>query len=136
MNASVGRRSFIRFNGGGCCVAPPEAMGLIVWNCRELGNLVTEKELSDLTQVKDPSIMFITETCTDEARLKNIKRRLHFDHMFFVPRIHRGGRLVLYWKETMNLKVETSSKNHIDCIIGKGNEGAWRFIGFCSEPNT
>ena len=50
--------------------------------------------------------------------------------MFFVPRIHRGGGLMLYWKETMNLKVETSSKNHIDCIIGKGSEGAWRFIGF------
>ena len=36
----------------------------------------------------------------------------------------------------MNLKVEKSSKNHIDCIIGKGSEGAWRFTGFYGEPNT
>ena len=43
---------------------------------------------------------------------------------------------MLYWKETMNLKVETASKNHIDCIIGKGREGAWRFIGLNGEPNT
>jgi len=43
---------------------------------------------------------------------------------------------MLYWKETMNLKVETSLKNHIDCIIGKGSEGAWRFTGFYGEPNT
>ena len=35
----------------------------------------------------------------------------------------------------MNLRVETSSKNHIDCIIG-GTEGAWRFIGFYGEPIT
>ena len=55
--------------------------------------------------------------------------------MFFVPRIHRGGKLVLYWKETMNLKVETSSKNHIDCIIGKGSEGAWRFTSFYDDFN-
>ena len=46
------------------------------------------------------------------------------------------GGLVLYWKETMILKVETTSKNHIDCIIGKGSEGAWRFVGFYGEPNT
>ena len=55
--------------------------------------------------------------------------------MFFVPRTHRGGKLVLYWKETMNLKVETSSKNHIDCIIGKGSEGAWRFTDFYDDFN-
>ena len=36
----------------------------------------------------------------------------------------------------MNLRVETSSKNHIDCIIGGGTEGAWRFIGFYGEPIT
>ena len=35
----------------------------------------------------------------------------------------------------MNLRVETSSKNHIDCII-RGTEGAWRFIGFYGEPIT
>ena len=34
----------------------------------------------------------------------------------------------------MILKVETTSKNHIDCIIGKGSEGAWRFIGFMGNP--
>ena len=44
--------------------------------------------------------------------------------MSFVPQIHRGGGVVLYWKETMNLKVETALKNHIDCIIRKGSEGA------------
>ena len=36
----------------------------------------------------------------------------------------------------MNLRVETSSKNHINCIIGRGTKGAWRFIGFYGEPIT
>ena len=99
-------------------------MSLLVWNCRGLRNLVTKKELGDLTRAQDPSVLFLTKTWTDETRLKKIKRNLQFDHMFFVPRINQRGGLVLYWKESLNLKVETSSKNHIDCIIGKGSEGA------------
>ena len=101
-----------------------------------LGNLPTKKELGDLTRTHDPSVLFLAETWTDEERLKKIKRNLQFDHMFFVPRLTRGGGLVLYWKESLNLKVETSSKNHIDCIIDKGSEGAWRFTGFYGEPIT
>ena len=101
-----------------------------------LGNLPTKKEFGDLTRAQDPSVLFLAETWTDEERLKKIKRNLQFDHMFFVPRLTRGGGLVLYWKESLNLKVETSSKNHIDCIIDKGSEGAWRFTGFYGEPIT
>ena len=51
-------------------------MSLIVWNCRGLRNLVTEKELGDLTRAKDTSTMFIAETWMDEVRLKKIKQRL------------------------------------------------------------
>ena len=35
--------------------------------------------------------MFIAETWTNEARLKIMKHRLKFDHMFSVLRINRGG---------------------------------------------
>ena len=87
-----------------------------------------ERELGDYTRAKDPSVMFIAETWT--------KHRLKFDHMSNVPRINRGGGLVLFWKDLMNLRVETSSKNHIDCIIGVGAEGAWRVTGFYGEPIT
>ena len=76
MNASVRRRSFIRINGGGCGVALPKSMSLIMWNYHRLGNLVIEKELSDLTRAKDPSVVLIAETWMDEARLKKVKRRL------------------------------------------------------------
>ena len=87
-------------------------MSLLIWNCYRFGNLVIEKELGDLIRVKDPSIVFIAETWTDETRLKKIKQNLQFDHMFFVPQIHRGGGLVLYWKEAMKLTIEMSSKDH------------------------
>ena len=83
-------------------------MSLLVWNCRGHGNLPIEKELGDLTQAQDPFILFLAKTWTDEARLKKIKRNLQFNQMFFVPQLTRGGGLVLYWKESLNLKVETS----------------------------
>ena len=60
-------------------------MSLLVWNCRGLRNLPTEKELGDLNRAQDPSVLFIAETWTDEARLQKIKRNLQFDHMFLVP---------------------------------------------------
>ena len=48
-------------------------MSLLIWNYHGLGNLVIEKELGDLIRVKDPSIVFIVETWTDETRLKKMK---------------------------------------------------------------
>ena len=62
-----------------------------MWNCHGLGNQVIERELGDYTQAKDPSVMFIAETWTNEARLKIVKCRLKFYHMFSVLRINRGG---------------------------------------------
>ena len=55
---------------------------------------------------------------------------------FFVPKVNRGGGLALFWKYSINLSVESFSKNHIDSIINKGLSEAWRFIGFYGEPNT
>ena len=105
-------------------------MSCLVWNCCGLGNLRTKKELGVLVWAEDPSIMFIVETWIDEVRLKDIKRNLEFDHMFVVPRINRGGGLALFWKNSINVTIETFSKNHIDSIINKRKEDAWRFTGF------
>ena len=48
-------------------------MSFIVWNCHELGNLRTEKELEVMSRAKDPSVVFIAETWADEVRLKDIQ---------------------------------------------------------------
>ena len=109
---------------------PPRSMSCLVWNCRGLGNLRIKKELGAIVRAKDPSIMFIAKTWVDEVRLKDIKRNLEFDHVFVVPRINRGGGLALFWKNSMDVTMETFSNNHIDSIINKGKKGAWRFIGF------
>ena len=76
--------------------------------------------------------MFTAETWADEARLKVLKTTLLFDDMFVVPRVNRGGGLVLFRKNSIKVPVKTSSKNHIDSIIGEGFEvlgGSWVLWG-------
>ena len=85
-----------RINGGGYGAAPPSPMSFMVWNCRGLGNLRIRKELEVVVRAKDPSAVFLAETWVDEARLKEIKRNLDFENLFFVERNNKGRGLALY----------------------------------------
>lgn len=97
-------------------------MSCQVWNFCGLGNLWIGKELEELVRAKNHSIVFLAEKWANEARLKNIKRDLDFDNMFFVPRINRGDGLDLYWQNSIDVNVDNFSKNHIDAIINKGKD--------------
>ena len=105
-------------------------MSCIVWNCRGLGNQLAVQELADLVQAKAPAVVFLAETLADEARLEYVKDRIRFDKKFFVQRITRGGGLVAYWKNDISVDILSSSLNHIDMVINKNTDVAWRFTGF------
>ena len=111
-------------------------MSCLIWNCRGLGNPCTGNGLADIVRAKDPSVVFIAETWADEARLKDVKQKIQFENMFVVPREARGGGLVLFWRDTMAITVEGFDKYHIDVIINKNTDLAWRFTGFYGEPET
>ncbi|KAK9995039.1 hypothetical protein SO802_024742 [Lithocarpus litseifolius] len=66
-------------------------------------SLITGKELEVLIQAKDPSVVFLAETWADEARLKDIKRNINFENLFFVESNTSGGGLALYWKHSLDL---------------------------------
>ena len=53
-----------------------------------------------------------------------------------MSKITHGGGLALFWKRDFDLKVESSSLNHINVIINDGKENAWRFTGFYRAPET
>lgn len=67
-----------------------------MWKCRGLENLHTGRELIELVQPKDLSVVFLAETLTDDARLKFIQRSIYFDHRWVVLRVGKSGGLVLY----------------------------------------
>ena len=64
-----------------------------------------------------------------------MKRKIQFENMFVSPRNTRGGKLVLFWRESVDISVKGFDKNHIDTIINKNKEGEWRFTGFYGEPD-
>ena len=92
-------------------------MSCLAWNYRGLGNLRTGMELVEIVQAKDPVVVFLAETLTDDARLEVIQRSIGFDHRWVVPRMGRGGGLVLYWKASINLTVEDLDRYYIDALI-------------------
>ena len=53
-----------------------------------------------------------------------------------VPRQGKGGGLILFWKSTINLEVESSHQYYIDATIDKGTKNEWRLTGFYDEPET
>ena len=45
-----------------------------------------------------------------------------FFFLFFVEINNIGGGLALYWRNSIDLSIDTLSKNYIDAIINKGKE--------------
>ncbi|XP_075665213.1 uncharacterized protein LOC142634846 [Castanea sativa] len=110
-------------------------MSCLAWNCCGLGNLRTGKELVEIVRAKDPAVVFLVETRTDDARLEFVQSSIGFDHRWVVPRVGRNGGLVHYWRASVNLKVEGSDRYYIDAVI-KNSENEWRLTGFFGEPDT
>ena len=107
-------------------------MSLVCWNVRGLGNQRTVQELAKFVRAQDPSVLFLAETWADEARLRKLCDELQFDEVWVVGRITRAGGLALLWKNSVDIDVDSASLNHIDAIISKDQEDAWRFTG-CME---
>ena len=53
-----------------------------------------------------------------------------------MPRSGKGGGLVLFWKYSINLKVEDSNKYFIDTSTNKNTDKEWSFTGFYGEQET
>ena len=111
-------------------------MSLLIWNCRGLGNPRTVRELGDYIRAKDPSVMFLVETWTNNDRLHQVLRNFDFVNKWVVHSSNRGGGLVLLWKEDIRITVEDSSKYYIDVLVEKNTPQEWRFTGFYGEPVT
>ena len=60
------------------------------------------------------------ETRAKAKFLKNLCRKLDLKNLFIVPRNNSGGGLALYWKEGINLKMQSSSPSHIDAVVDPG----------------
>ena len=94
------------------------------------------RELGDYIQAKDPTVTFLAETWTDDARLDQVLRNFDFRNKWSAASGNRGGGLVLLWKEEIRITVEDSSKYCIDVLVENNAPQEWRFTGFYGEPVT
>ena len=80
--------------------------------------------------------VFIAETWADKARLNRTLSKINFDQKRVTPRLNRGGGLVLFWKNSINIDVVDSHRYFIDTIINGNSDNAWRLTGFYGELET
>ncbi|KAL4644143.1 hypothetical protein ACB092_02G142600 [Castanea dentata] len=81
-------------------------MSCLIWNCCGLGNPCIVNELAEMVRAKDLFVVFLAETWANEVRLKDVKKKIQLKNMFVSPRTTRGGGLVLFWRESVDILVE------------------------------
>ena len=86
-----------------------------------------------MVQAKDPSVVFLAKTRTDEARLVLIQDKIKFKHKYIAPKRNKVGGLVIFCKEDFDLTIETFSKNHIDITVNKNKAEEWRLQVFTAN---
>lgn len=96
----------------------------------DLGTYVQGKSLKWWFEQKIPLQYFYLKHGRMKLGLKEIKCNLDFKNLFFVERNNRGGGLALYWRDSIDLNIDTFSNTYIDAIINKGKEDEWRLTRF------
>ena len=76
--------------------------------------------------------MFLAKTWADEARQKNMLRKIRCENIFIAPRSNKGGGLVLFWRSTIDVTVEVLGTNYIDALFQEEDRaGIGVFIRDC-----
>lgn len=87
-------------------------------------------------RAQDPFVLFLAKMWADEARLKKLCDDLQFDELWVVDGVIRASGLALLWKNSIDIDVDSTSLHHIDAIINKGKDDAWRFTGVYGFPKS
>ncbi|XVE83785.1 hypothetical protein DITRI_Ditri16bG0114600 [Diplodiscus trichospermus] len=111
-------------------------MRCLAWNCHGLGNPRTIYALQKILKKKDPDVLFLSETIQKSCKLDKIRVQYNLHGLFCVDPMGQSGGLAMLWKEQVDLRITSFSKNHIDVEIVDTNDLKWRLTGFYEEPDT
>jgi len=92
-------------------------MNILAWNYRGLANSRTVQELCSLTRKYKPKIVFLSETWQNETSMVNMRWRIGLKNCLAVESKNRGGGIVVYWDELVDVTLQTLSERHIDVLI-------------------
>ncbi|KAF7153351.1 hypothetical protein RHSIM_Rhsim01G0274800 [Rhododendron simsii] len=105
------------------------------------GNLATElkwngRALGDIVLKNHPSIVFLMETKNNKVFLETIRRSLGFDSSNYIDPIGLFGGLALWWKNEVEINIETSIKNIVHTVISeKSTSHDWAGSFIYGSPN-
>ncbi|KAL5747731.1 hypothetical protein ACOSP7_024748 [Xanthoceras sorbifolium] len=108
-------------------------MKILCWNVRGFENPLTFRALRDLIRRVNLSLVFLSETRLELNGCDRIRVSLGFEGCFFVDRIDFGSGLALFWRDGVDVRVNSFSKGHIDSIVSCDGL-TWRFTGFYGDP--
>uniref|UniRef100_A0A803PDL7 Reverse transcriptase domain-containing protein n=1 Tax=Cannabis sativa TaxID=3483 RepID=A0A803PDL7_CANSA len=124
-----------KMEGGPWRWGSPIIMNILSWNCRGLGPPWTIQFLKDLVGQKKPMIVFLCETLCDKKKVEIVSRQLGFEGCYVVEAQGRSGGISLLWQNSNDVKINSFSKNHIDCVVSLNGLANFRLTGMYGEPN-
>ncbi|KAM2576603.1 hypothetical protein TB2_002354 [Malus domestica] len=96
----------------------------LAWNCRGIGQDSTVAALRELILLNKPYMIFLSETKARGNGIENIRRNLGYQHGFFVGARGQSGGLCLWWKDTLEVHILSSSINAIDTCVQEFASGS------------
>ena len=92
-------------------------------------------ELRDLIRSYNPTVFFLCETKQKEKTMKRVQWSLGFENGVCVDGKGKGGGLVLWWRDGIDVVAQPWCQYYLDAIV-KTEEGTWRFTGIYREPRA
>ncbi|KAK8660462.1 hypothetical protein V6N13_051388 [Hibiscus sabdariffa] len=93
-----------------------------------MGNLDTIRALGHFVALKDPAIVFVSESRLRKNKVDNISRRLGMVGSLVVDRSESCVGLFLLWNDSVQVRLLLFSDSHIDVEV-EGGEIPFRFTG-------
>ncbi|KAL9687890.1 hypothetical protein QQ045_032298 [Rhodiola kirilowii] len=130
------RKEVVVYNGGSGrrSGAPPSAMRIFRWNCQNLGRPRTLQALKDAVRAFSPQIICFMETKKEDTESQWIKWKLGFHNYFLVGCRGRSGGLAILWMDSIDIRLLSFSRNHIDVVVKEHKE--FRLTLFYGEPTV
>ncbi|KAB1671571.1 hypothetical protein, partial [Gossypium barbadense] len=97
-------------------------MRIICWNCHGVGNPAIVRDLKQLLVANDPDIIFLCETKSNANKFDSIRRKCRMEGCLAVNAEGRNGGLIMMWKDSKQVEIQTYSSNHIDSLIHVEND--------------
>jgi hypothetical protein len=86
-------------------------------------------------KLEDSNILFLSKTKLEKKEIDVFWRKLGLTNMLCQPRDGRSGGITMFWRNGVEVSLNSLSKYFIDADVGSGTE-RWRFTGIYGESRS